>query len=70
MGLFGACQHGHSCSFTVTNAALTRKYGIHRHTVAKWRQRGSKVGIQTWCPVIGRQVRNSNELAKLLRSAG
>ncbi len=24
---------------TVTNAALARKYGIHRHTVAKWRKR-------------------------------
>ncbi len=33
------------------------------------RQRGSKVGIQTRCPVIGRQVRSSNELAKLLHSA-
>ncbi|WP_419618293.1 transposase [Thiolapillus sp.] len=39
------------------------------HSVRDLRQRGSKVGIQTRRPVIGRQVRSSNELAKLLRSA-
>ncbi len=26
---------------TVTNVELTRKYGIHRHTMAKWRKRAS-----------------------------
>ena len=34
------------------------------------RQRENKVGLRTRRPVIGRQVRSSNELAKLLRSAG
>ncbi len=33
------------------------------------RQRENKVGLRTWRPVIGSQVRSSNELAKLLRSA-
>ncbi|WP_419600700.1 IS66 family transposase [Thiolapillus sp.] len=33
------------------------------------RQRGNKVGLRTRRPVIGSQVRSSNELAKLLRSA-
>ncbi len=33
------------------------------------RQRENKVGLRTRRPVIGRQVRSSNELAKLLRSA-
>ncbi len=32
------------------------------------RQRENKVGIRTRRPVIGSQVRSSNELAKLLRS--
>ncbi len=32
------------------------------------RQRENKVGLRTRRPVIGRQVRSSNELAKLLRS--
>ena len=32
-------------------------------------QRENKVGLRTWRPVIGSQVRSSNELAKLLRSA-
>ena len=26
---------------SVSNAALARRYGIHRHTVAKWRKRVS-----------------------------
>jgi len=26
---------------SVSNAALARQYGIHRHTVAKWRKRAS-----------------------------
>ncbi|WP_419619658.1 thermonuclease family protein [Thiolapillus sp.] len=34
------------------------------------RQRKNKVGLRTRRPVIGSQVRSSNELAKLLRSAG
>ncbi|WP_419616571.1 amidohydrolase family protein [Thiolapillus sp.] len=34
------------------------------------RQRENKVGLRTRRPVIGSQVRSSNELAKLLRSAG
>ena len=34
------------------------------------RQRENKVGLRTRRPVIGRQVRSSKELAKLLRSAG
>ncbi|WP_294078867.1 hypothetical protein [Thiolapillus sp.] len=33
------------------------------------RQRENKVGLRTRRPVIGSQVRSSNELAKLLRSA-
>ncbi len=33
------------------------------------RQRENKVGLRTRRPVIGRQVRSSNELARLLRSA-
>jgi len=30
---------------SVSNAALARRYGIHRHTVAKWRKRVSTEGL-------------------------